>query len=67
MFHFAEFQQKHNVSSGSYGAANLDKSSPLSEVFESGEIDKRGMLDQQMGEYVTQDQQMEEYVLPLSI
>lgn len=50
MFLFAEFQRKQDAISGSSSASNK---SPVSEVYQAEEIDKRESLDQQMMEYVS--------------
>jgi len=50
MFLFAEFQRKQDAISGSSSASNK---SPVSEVYQAEEIDKRELLDQQMMEYVS--------------
>lgn len=50
IFLFAEFQRKQDAISGSSSASNK---SPVSEVYQAEEVDKRESLDQQMMEYVS--------------
>lgn len=53
LFHIAESQTKpHDVLPGSC-TLNSDKSSPISEVYQAEDIDKREMLDLQTQEYVS--------------